>query len=75
MGFGLVEAMQIERVVNRQDARSRRVRLTDEGRKTWRQMQAPIEVFYADALATLSTEECEQLAALLVRLKQGLAKV
>lgn len=65
----------IERVVDDADARSRRIRLTPTGRRTWGQMQIPIGDFYAKALQDLSSAEQDLLVNLLDRLKDGLAKV
>ena len=65
----------IERVVDEADARSRRIRLTPAGRKTWGQMQIPIDVFYTRALQHLNSAEQTLLINLLDRLKEGLAKV
>lgn len=64
----------IERAVNRQDARSRRLRLTPEGRKMWRQMHSNVESFYAAALTDFTPQERATLVELLGRLKEGLAK-
>jgi len=63
----------IARVVDEADARSRRIRLTAVGRKTWRRMQSPIGAFYASALQDLNRAEQDQLGDLLGRLKDSLA--
>ena len=63
----------IERVVDETDARSRRVRMTAAGRKTWRRMQNPIGAFYASALQGLTAAEQDQLGELLGRVKESLA--
>jgi DNA-binding MarR family transcriptional regulator len=65
----------IERAVDPDDARGRRIRLTGEGRETWRGMQVPIGAFYANALRAFSREERTALGDLLDRLKDALVDV
>jgi DNA-binding MarR family transcriptional regulator len=65
----------IERAVDADDARGRRIRLTGEGREIWRRMQIPIEAFYGAALRTFSREEQAALGDLLDRLKVALVEV
>jgi DNA-binding MarR family transcriptional regulator len=65
----------IERLVDEVDARSRRVRLTAAGRKTWREMQIPIGAFYAQALQGFSAAEQAKLGDLLDGLKDALAAI
>jgi DNA-binding MarR family transcriptional regulator len=63
----------IERVVDAEDARSRRIRLTASGNAAWSAMQAPIEAFYTSALAPLDASERAALADLLERLRTALS--
>ncbi len=63
-----------ERVKDREDGRSRRIRLTATGRSVWAAMQTPIEAFYGASLADFSPDERLTLYKLLDRLKVGLAK-
>ncbi len=65
----------IEREKDPDDGRARLVRLSGEGNRVWREMQAPIETFYSGALSELSGEEQVQLFQLLERLKNGLTAV
>ncbi|MDR3468621.1 MAG: MarR family transcriptional regulator [Xanthobacteraceae bacterium] len=62
-----------ERIKDREDGRSRRIRLTATGRSVWTAMQKPIEAFYTAALADFSPDERTILYRLLDRLKTGLA--
>jgi len=62
----------VERVKDPDDGRSRLIRLTAEGDRTWQAMRAPIENFYKLALAPLSENEQVVLVQLLDRLKSGL---
>ncbi|SKA32385.1 transcriptional regulator, MarR family [Enhydrobacter aerosaccus] len=70
----LDERQWIERIKDKADGRSRRIRLTAVGKSVWAAMQAPIEAFYGAALADLSIDEQVMLYRLLDRLKTGLAK-
>ena len=58
----------IERVKLPTDGRIRRIRLTRSGRATWQKMLVDIRGYYAAAIADFSTEDAEQLYALLDRL-------
>ena len=59
----------IKRVKDKDDGRSRLVRLTGEGNKIWARMQEPIEAFYSAALSTFSHDDQVLLYRLLDRLK------
>jgi len=65
----------IKRVKDKDDGRSRRIRLTRRGTSTWAGMQEPIEAFYSCALTTFSQEDQIALYRLLDRLKTALTKV
>ncbi|MDI4663578.1 MarR family transcriptional regulator [Xanthobacter autotrophicus] len=65
----------VERVKDPEDGRSRLVRLTSEGNRTWDAMQGTIEAFYAQALTPLNDAEQVQLYQLLDRLRDGLNDV
>jgi Transcriptional regulators len=65
----------IKRVKDKDDGRSRRIRLTSTGMSTWAGMQEPIEAFYSAALTTFSQEDQVALYRLLDRLKTALTKV
>jgi DNA-binding MarR family transcriptional regulator len=65
----------IRRVKDKDDGRSRRIRLTAEGKATWIRMLEPIEAFYAAALASFSHDDQIMLYRLLDRLKTALVKV
>ena len=65
----------IRRVKDKDDGRSRRVRLTDEGNSTWARMQEPIEAFYSAALSGFSHDDQVSLYRLLDRLKATLSRV
>ncbi len=65
----------IERVVDPQDGRIRRIRLTLKGNAVWRKLQEPIEAFYAAALKPFDHDEQIMLYRLLDRLKSSLAEV
>jgi MarR family transcriptional regulator, organic hydroperoxide resistance regulator len=65
----------VERVRDPDDGRARLIRLSPEGERMWRGMQARIETFYTDALEGLNDEEQAQLYRLLERLKTGLARL
>jgi len=62
-------------VKDKDDGRSRRIRLTAEGKSTWIRMLEPIEAFYAAALTTFSQDDQVMLYRLLDRLKTALTKV
>lgn len=65
----------IRRVKDKDDGRSRRIRLTGEGKSTWTRMQEPIEAFYSAALADFSQDDRLALYRLLDRLKTALMQV
>ena len=65
----------IRRVKDKDDGRSRRVRLTDEGNSTWARMREPIEAFYSAALSSFSHDDQVSLYRLLDRLKATLSRV
>ena len=65
----------IKRVKDKDDGRSRRIRLTSKGTSTWTGMQEPIEAFYSSALTAFSHEDQIALYRLLDRLKTALTKV
>jgi DNA-binding MarR family transcriptional regulator len=65
----------IRRVKDKDDGRSRRIRLTAEGKSTWIRMLEPIEAFYAAALTTFGQDDQVMLYRLLDRLKTALTKV
>jgi len=65
----------VERVKDPEDGRSRLIRLTADGSRTWDAMQTQIEAFYANALAPLEAQEQVQLYQLLDRLRDGLNEV
>lgn len=71
----LEERDWIERVVDADDGRSRRIRLSTAGKSTWRKMQKPIQAFYAASLQTFSAAEQAELYRLLDKLKSALAIV
>ena len=64
-----------ERVKDVEDGRSRRVRLTADGKTVWTQMLTPIEAFYEASLKGFSTDDQRALYALLDRLKTSLGEV
>jgi DNA-binding MarR family transcriptional regulator len=65
----------IARVKDKDDGRSRRIRLTRKGTTTWTGMLEPIEAFYAASLTGFSHDEQVMLYRLLDRLKTSLTKV
>src|SRR6266436_8011497 len=65
----------IKRIKDKDDGRSKRIRLTSTGMSTWAGMQEPIEAFYSAALTTFSQDDQVALYRLLDRLKTALAKV
>lgn len=65
----------IERVRDQVDKRSRRIRLTEEGERTWAQMLSAIETFYTAALKDLTHSDQVLLCQMLDRLKTTLSKV
>jgi DNA-binding MarR family transcriptional regulator len=65
----------ISRLKDKDDGRSRRVRLTPEGKSTWARMQTPIEAFYAESLKDFSAEDQVALYRLLDRLTTALHEV
>jgi DNA-binding MarR family transcriptional regulator len=74
--LGRLEARNwIKRVRDKDDGRSRRIRLTGKGTSTWVDMQQPIEAFYSSALTTFSQEDQMALYRLLDRLKTALTRI
>jgi DNA-binding MarR family transcriptional regulator len=65
----------IKRNKDKDDGRSKRIRLTGEGKSTWARMQEPIEAFYSAALGTFSHDDQLALYRLLDRLKTTLSRV
>ena len=65
----------IERVKDKDDGRSRRVRLTRKGTTAWDGMLVPIEEFYTKALSSFSQSEQLTLYKLLDRLKISLTQI
>ena len=65
----------IARIKDKDDGRSRRIRLTRKGATTWTGMMEPIEAFYAAALTGFNHEEQITLYRLLDRLKTSLASI
>ena len=65
----------IKRVKDKNDGRSRRIRLTGTGASIWASMQEPIEAFYSAALTTFSQDDQVTLYRLLDRLKTALTMV
>ncbi len=65
----LVERGWVERVRDSDDGRSRRIRLTDQGRKVWAGMRTQIEAFYSDALVGFEDRERDEFLRLLNKLK------
>jgi DNA-binding MarR family transcriptional regulator len=65
----------VRRAKDKDDGRSRRIRLTREGISTWDRMQEPIEAFYTAALTSFSHDDQVALYRLLDRLKTALTKV
>ncbi|MEP9352684.1 MarR family transcriptional regulator [Xanthobacter sp. KR7-65] len=65
----------VERVKDPEDGRSRLIRLTVEGNRTWSAMRPAIETFYGKALMPLGEDEQVRLYQLLDRLRDGLADV
>jgi DNA-binding MarR family transcriptional regulator len=65
----------IKRIKDKDDGRSKRIRLTGEGNSTWTRMQEPIEAFYSAALSTFSREDQVALYRLLDRLTRTLSQV
>ncbi|MDB5617183.1 MarR family transcriptional regulator [Tardiphaga sp.] len=65
----------VERAKDKDDGRSRRIRLSPEGKTIWARMQEPIGAFYSAALDTFSHDDQVALYRLLDRLKNSLTKV
>jgi DNA-binding MarR family transcriptional regulator len=65
----------IKRMKDKDDGRSKRIRLTGEGKSTWARMQEPIEAFYTAALNSFSHDDQLTLYRLLDRLKTTLSQV
>ncbi len=65
----------VKRIKDKDDGRSRRIRLTTEGNSTWARMQEPIEAFYTAALSSFSHEDQLTLYRLLDRLTTTLSQV
>ena len=71
----LEERGWVERVKDTEDGRSRRIRLTPQGRTAWVDMQTPIHAFYAEALRDFSSDETLQLYRLLDKLKDRMSEM
>ena len=65
----LEERAWIERIVDADDGRSRRIRLTAKGKGVWRDLRAPIEAFYSASLKTFGKDEQVAFSELLDRLE------
>lgn len=65
----------VERVKDPEDGRSRLIRLTTKGEKTWGQMQDSIKAFYEAALDGFSVEDQILLFRLLDRMKDKLSAI
>lgn len=65
----------IGRVKDREDGRSRRIKLTAEGARVWARMQRPIGEFYKAVLVEFKPQDRVHLYRLLDRLKTGLNEV
>ncbi len=65
----LEERGWVERVKDGEDGRSRRIRLTAEGRTVWAKMHDRIDAFYSAALADFSDGERSEFYRLLDKLK------
>lgn len=65
----------IVRIKDKDDGRSRRIRLTDEGGAVWARMQEPIEAFYTAALSSFSQDDQLALYRLLDCLKSALGRI
>lgn len=65
----------IDRLKDKEDGRSKRIRLSTEGAAAWSNMQVPIEAFYAAGLQGFSHQDQVTLYRLLDRLKTSLANV
>ncbi len=65
----------IARGKDKDDGRSRRIRLTRKGTTTWTGMLEPIEAFYTASLTGFSHDEQVMLYRLLDRLKTSLTKI
>jgi DNA-binding MarR family transcriptional regulator len=65
----------IKRIKDKDDGRSKRIRLTGEGKSIWARMQEPIEAFYTAALDSFSHDDQVALYRLLDRLKTTLSQV
>jgi MarR family transcriptional regulator, organic hydroperoxide resistance regulator len=71
----LEERGWIERVVDENDGRRRKIRLSPLGKAAWRKMQKPVEAFYAAAIKDFSEDEQVGLDRLLDKLKSALGAV
>jgi DNA-binding MarR family transcriptional regulator len=65
----LEERGWVERAKDAGDGRSRRIRLTTEGRKVWAEMHDRIDAFYSAALLDFSNAERSEFHRLLDKLK------
>jgi DNA-binding MarR family transcriptional regulator len=66
----------IERLVDARDSRSRRIRLTDNGRELWfGELQPKIAGYYADALQGFSTEDRIHFAHYLSKLLDNFKRI
>ena len=69
----LESAGLIERTADAADGRARRLQLTRDGERRWRQLQPLIRRFYGDALQGLSFDERATILHYLNRLRDNLA--
>ncbi len=63
----------LERTADAADGRARRLRLTPDGERRWRQLQPLIRNFYREALEGLSLDERASVLHYLNRLRDSLA--
>lgn len=69
----LESAGLIERTADASDGRARRLQLTRDGARRWRELQPLIRNFYREALAGLSFDERSSILHYLNRLRDNLA--
>ncbi|RLA49244.1 MAG: MarR family transcriptional regulator [Gammaproteobacteria bacterium] len=65
----------IDRVVDKNDARARKIRLSSEGIKRWELLQPLIKRFYSDALMGISTQERESILHCLNLLRDNMSSL
>ena len=65
----------LERLRDKDDGRSRRIRLSAAGRKLWKRITPTIYRYYEDALAGLTPDEKIALAALFARLIGNMSRL